>query len=134
MLSVPIRLRDQVIGVMRVYTSETREFGAEEVEFVQAVANLGAIALENARRFGMTLPPAFRPRLARACEFAVHCLRPDGEIPALSDVSIQARKGELPRRPPLNIAPVDFVALYRQQLATQGGPTPTVPGGPVGHA
>jgi len=41
--------------------------------------------LENARRFGMTLPPAFRPRLARACEFAVHCHRPDGEIPALSD-------------------------------------------------
>lgn len=38
--------------------------------------------------------------------------------------------------PPLNIAPVDFVALYRQQLETQGdgGPTPTVPGGPVGHA
>lgn len=38
--------------------------------------------------------------------------------------------------PPLNIAPVDFVALYRQQLEAQGaaGPTPTVPGGPVGHA
>lgn len=36
--------------------------------------------------------------------------------------------------PPLNIAPVDFVALYRQQLASQGTPTPTVPGGPVGHA
>ena len=36
--------------------------------------------------------------------------------------------------PPLNIAPVDFVALYRQQLAAQGGPAPTVPGGPVGHA
>jgi len=36
--------------------------------------------------------------------------------------------------PPLNIAPVDFVALYRQQLASQGAPTPTVPGGPVGHA
>ncbi len=38
--------------------------------------------------------------------------------------------------PPLNIAPVDFVALYRQQLAqqTDGGPAPTVPGGPVGHA
>jgi hypothetical protein len=28
------------------------------------------------------------------------------------------------------------VALYRQQLEAQGagGPTPTVPGGPVGHA
>ncbi len=51
MLSVPIRLRNEVIGVMRVYTGEPREFGPEEVEFVQAVANLGAIALENARRF-----------------------------------------------------------------------------------
>ena len=38
--------------------------------------------------------------------------------------------------PPLNIAPVDFVALYRQQMDQQAGgvPTPTVPGGPVGHA
>lgn len=37
--------------------------------------------------------------------------------------------------PPLNIAPVDFVALYRQQLESQGGaPAPTVPNGPVGHA
>ncbi len=34
--------------------------------------------------------------------------------------------------PPLNIAPVDFVALYRDQLARQqGGAMPT---GPVGHA
>ena len=34
--------------------------------------------------------------------------------------------------PPLNIAPVDFVALYRNQLAQQqGGAMPT---GPVGHA
>jgi Heparinase II/III-like protein/Heparinase II/III N-terminus len=41
--------------------------------------------LENARRFGLVLPPTFRPRLARACEFAVHCHRPDGQIPALSD-------------------------------------------------
>ena len=51
MLSVPIRLRDEVVGVMRVYTGEPREFSPEDVEFVQAVANLGAIALENARRF-----------------------------------------------------------------------------------
>ena len=34
--------------------------------------------------------------------------------------------------PPLNIAPVDFVGLYRNQLtAQQGGAVPT---GPVGHA
>jgi preprotein translocase subunit SecB len=38
--------------------------------------------------------------------------------------------------PPLNIAPVDFVALYRQQLEAQGQAMPGLtPGtGPVGHA
>ena len=36
--------------------------------------------------------------------------------------------------PPLNIAPVDFVALYRQQLDAQGGNIPGVPPGTVGHA
>lgn len=38
--------------------------------------------------------------------------------------------------PPLNIAPVDFVALYRAQLEASGGQVPAVPGGngPVGHA
>jgi preprotein translocase subunit SecB len=37
--------------------------------------------------------------------------------------------------PPLNIAPVDFVALYRQQLEAQvANQKPLMPGGPVGHA
>ncbi len=36
--------------------------------------------------------------------------------------------------PPLNIAPVDFVALYRQQLEASGGQIPGIPSGPVGHA
>jgi preprotein translocase subunit SecB len=37
--------------------------------------------------------------------------------------------------PPLNIAPVDFVALYRQQLDAAGGQIPGLAGGgPVGHA
>lgn len=36
--------------------------------------------------------------------------------------------------PPLNIAPVDFVALYRQQLEANGGKMPGIAGGPVGHA
>ncbi|MHB0871126.1 MAG: GAF domain-containing protein [Chloroflexota bacterium] len=50
-LSVPLRLRDQVVGVMRVYTAQAREFDAEEIRFVESVANLGAVALENARRY-----------------------------------------------------------------------------------
>ena len=40
---------------------------------------------ENTRRFDLPLPPAFDERLTRACEFALHCHRPDGGIPALSD-------------------------------------------------
>jgi hypothetical protein len=40
---------------------------------------------ENARRFGLTLPDGYDEHLARACDFAMHCHRPDGAIPALSD-------------------------------------------------
>jgi hypothetical protein len=40
---------------------------------------------ENARRFSIRLPESYRERLERACEFAMHCHRPDGAIPALSD-------------------------------------------------
>jgi preprotein translocase subunit SecB len=36
--------------------------------------------------------------------------------------------------PPLNIAPVDFVALYRQRLDKSGGQLTGVTSGPVGHA
>ena len=42
-------------------------------------------ARENARRFGLAFPTAYDEHLARACEFAMHCHRPDGTIPALSD-------------------------------------------------
>jgi len=40
-----------IIGVLRVYASQTREFTEEEREFITAIANLSAIALENARMF-----------------------------------------------------------------------------------
>lgn len=50
-LSVPMRLRGQIIGVLRVYTGEPRQFSEEEIYFAEAAANLGAIALENARLY-----------------------------------------------------------------------------------
>jgi hypothetical protein len=40
---------------------------------------------ENARRFGIPLSGRFDARLGRVMDFALHCRRPDGEIPALSD-------------------------------------------------
>lgn len=42
-------------------------------------------ARENARRFRLEFPEGYDERLERACEFALHCHRPDGLIPALSD-------------------------------------------------
>lgn len=50
MLSVPMRSRGRIIGVMRVYSGEPMDFNDEDIEFVEAAAHLGAIALENARR------------------------------------------------------------------------------------
>jgi GAF domain-containing protein len=48
-LSVPLRLRDQILGVMRVYMAEPHRFSNDEKYFVNAVANLSAIAFENAQ-------------------------------------------------------------------------------------
>jgi len=50
-LSVPMRFKDDIIGVVRVYTTEPRYFTMDDTYFVGAVANLGAIALENARLY-----------------------------------------------------------------------------------
>jgi signal transduction protein with GAF and PtsI domain len=48
-LSVPMTLREEIIGVLRIYTQERRDFNLDDDFFVAAAANLGAIALENAR-------------------------------------------------------------------------------------
>ncbi len=50
-LSVPMMLREEIIGVIRVYTAAPRRFTTEDMYFVGAVAHLGAIALENARLY-----------------------------------------------------------------------------------
>ncbi|MBI2906078.1 MAG: GAF domain-containing sensor histidine kinase [Chloroflexi bacterium] len=51
MLCVPVVLKERVIGVMRLYTAEPRHFAEEDTSFLTAVANLGAIALENAKLY-----------------------------------------------------------------------------------
>jgi GAF domain-containing protein len=53
-LSVPVTLREDTIGVIRVYTAEPHHFTMDDMYFVGAVANLGAIALENARLYEAT--------------------------------------------------------------------------------
>jgi GAF domain-containing protein len=50
-LSVPIMLREKIVGLIRVYTASQRDFTDDDIYFVQAIANLGAISLENAKLY-----------------------------------------------------------------------------------
>jgi len=50
-ISVPLRIKGRVIGVMRLYTPEPREFSREEINSAEALAEMGAIAIENARMY-----------------------------------------------------------------------------------
>ncbi len=47
-LVVPLKAGTRVIGVLRVYAEEVRRFKKKEIRFMEAVANLSAIALDNA--------------------------------------------------------------------------------------
>jgi GAF domain-containing protein len=50
-LSVPMVVRERVIGVLRIYTSEPRRFSQKEVDLISAIAEIGAIAIDNAKLF-----------------------------------------------------------------------------------
>ncbi len=49
LLTVPVKMRDRTIGVLTLYTGERREFKTDEVEFLQALAEQGGIAIEKTR-------------------------------------------------------------------------------------
>ena len=57
-LSVPVKLREEVIGVMRVYSSEPRKFTDADAYFAGAAADFGALALE-AAKFYQTLQKTY---------------------------------------------------------------------------
>jgi GAF domain-containing protein len=48
-LSIPIVFKENVIGMLRLYDGKVREYTYREVEFITALAELGGIAIENAR-------------------------------------------------------------------------------------
>ena len=50
-LSVPITLKGNVIGVMRIYTAELRDFTDDEITFISSLAEQAALAMENARMY-----------------------------------------------------------------------------------
>jgi signal transduction protein with GAF and PtsI domain len=48
-LVVPLKVNGKPIGVLRAYTARKRSFGKEDIAFLEAAANLSAIALDKAR-------------------------------------------------------------------------------------
>ena len=50
-LSVPIMIGDEVIGAIRAYTSEKWEFTLDDVNFVQALAQIAGILIEMTRLY-----------------------------------------------------------------------------------
>ncbi|HET6516292.1 MAG TPA: GAF domain-containing protein, partial [Thermodesulfovibrionales bacterium] len=54
-LSIPLRSGDEIIGVLRMYTSEPVGYSGEDLKFVAAIAEQAAIAIVNARVFEKTV-------------------------------------------------------------------------------
>ena len=48
-LSAPVMAKDKAIGILRLYSAEPREFSAEEIQFVSALAEMGGLAIVNAK-------------------------------------------------------------------------------------
>lgn len=50
-VSVPLTIKKRVIGVLRLYTKKSRIFSKADISFIEALAEIGAIAIENARMY-----------------------------------------------------------------------------------
>jgi signal transduction protein with GAF and PtsI domain len=47
--SVPMSVKEKIIGVLRIYTSEPRAFSDMDKEVISGLAEIGSIGIENAR-------------------------------------------------------------------------------------
>jgi PAS domain S-box-containing protein len=50
-LSIPLRFEKEVIGVLRMYTSEPVKYTDDDLKFISSLAEQAALAIVNARRF-----------------------------------------------------------------------------------
>jgi len=50
-LSVPVIAGEKVIGVLRLYSAEAHDYSDEDIEFVSALAEMGGLAIANARLY-----------------------------------------------------------------------------------
>ena len=103
-LSVPVVAKDKVIGVLRLYSGEPRDFSGEEIEFVSALAEMGGLAIANAKiyedegiklssllkRVGIDLPEERKGQRQRLRPFAMEPVDPSKSLEyfrALHDIA-----------------------------------------------
>lgn len=93
-LSVPVIAFGSPIGVLRLFTAGPRQFSAEEVEFASALAEMGGLAIANARliqeaggeldglwkELGIVLPHRAPEQELRLRCFAVHQVSPEKSL------------------------------------------------------
>ncbi len=53
-LSMPIVARQRVVGVLRLYSAEKRQYSQEEITFLSALAEIAGVAIMNARIYEKT--------------------------------------------------------------------------------
>jgi len=53
-LSMPIVARRRVVGVLRLYSAEKRQYSQEEITFLSALAEIAGVAIMNARLYEQT--------------------------------------------------------------------------------
>ena len=51
MISVPIKSKEEVIGVMRLYSGVHRKYPDDLIMLVEALAHTGALAIQNASMY-----------------------------------------------------------------------------------
>jgi signal transduction histidine kinase len=91
MLSLPLMRRGQVIGIVRIYSSELRQFSGQEIDFFSTMANLGAVALERAE-----LLEEEKKQFLRFVSIAAHDLKaPLSAIQSFLGVLLGGFAGEL---------------------------------------
>ena len=61
-LSIPVRSYSGIIGVMRVYTAERRDFSKDEIDFLDSIAELSGLVLEKAEERDRIAEEADRAR------------------------------------------------------------------------
>jgi len=101
-MGVPIRLSDEISGVIALQSKEANAFQQTQFNLLMAVANQAAIALQNARQFQQEQARARREQLLREISARV---RSSGDVDMIMRTAVQEIGQTLGRQTYLHLTP-----------------------------